>query len=68
MTAAELIAELQKLPPYTTVRGYMSTVMLPNDPLGEIEAHADEEQAQEVTGVKWRGFDVVLECDGMCAG
>jgi len=67
MTNAELIAELQKLPGYWPVRGYATTVMLPNDPLGDIEVKVDAEHAQEVTGVRWRGNDILIECHGMCA-
>ena len=66
MNVAEVIEELKKYPPYLPVRGFMSTVWLPNDPIGDLELHPTSEEAQEVTSIQWRGPDVVLDCDGMC--
>lgn len=68
MTVQQLIAELAKLPPHLPVRGFMSTVTLTNDPLEDIELHPSADEAQEVTSVTWRGYDVCLDCDGTAAG
>jgi hypothetical protein len=67
MNVAQVIEELSKLPPYLPVRGFMSTVYVA-DEFGETEVHPVDTEAQEVTDIKWRGHDVCLECDGMCAG
>lgn len=66
MNVSQLIDELKKLPPYVPVRGYMTTVYVA-DEFGETEVHPVDTEAQEVTDVTWRGPDVVLECNGMCA-
>ena len=66
MNVTEVIAELQKLPGHLPVRAFNSLI-IDSDEGGGFEVHPTEIDAQEVTAIHWRGYDVCLDCDGMCA-
>ena len=66
MTVSEVIEELKKYPAHLPVRAFMSCVYFA-DEAGETEIHPTDAEAQEVTTVTWRGHDVCMDCNGMCA-
>jgi len=74
MNVAEVIEELQRLPPHTPVRAVMGLVVVSPDEAKVIAGCRDygevmpaDDEAQEVTAIRWRGFDVLLDCDGTAA-
>ena len=66
MNAKQVIEELSKYPGFLPVRGFM-TCVITGDAEGEFEITPEEAEAQEVTDVKYRGLDIVLECGGIAA-
>lgn len=67
MNVAQLIEELSKLPQHLPVRGYMTCVTVMEDTPTPHDIHPASVEAQEVTNLQWRGYDVVLECGGIAA-